>query len=292
MRRKISEKNVFPNFDLFSEYRKIENLLSEAQLIGTYNQFGKRISPDFTLEEYINDLFFMNWNLRGTFISIWEMRKELGIEKEQFNEKAIGVDLVLDFIQYAANCNFRIISTIEHCHTAYLADENIPSVLIDNMKALINHLGAHFMIDDETSEVFVVYNDDLSTIVADKYPEIQVSIAEYNKIDNKGDLKRKGEVLCTLYKRLEADEKKFKGTAYEKLCSDTTFLFNKTGIRHWVEKDKLASKTFLEMSPKKLEQWYDKTYTLFLSCMIISQYLDTRKEIDSIMTILDSENGK
>ena len=291
MRAKISEKNIFPDFDLFEEYQKIEYLLSEANAIGTYNQFGKRINPRFTMEQYINDLYFTNWNLRGTFISIEEMRMGLGIEKKRFSKENISTDLVLDFIQYAANCNLRVAETIEYCSTAYLADKNHINVLIDNMKALLNHLGAYFSLDKETSEVFVVYDDDLSIIVADEHPEIEISLVEYKKIDNHGDLKRKGEVLCTLYKRLEADEKKFKGTTYEKLCSDTTFLFNKTGIRHWVEKDKIASKTFLEMQPEELELWYDRTYTMFLSCMIISQYLDIKKEIDGIKAVLVSEKN-
>jgi hypothetical protein len=291
MREKISEKNKFPNFDLFEEYRKIEYLLSEAHTIGTYNQFRKRMTPRFTMEEYINELCFTSWNLRGTFISIEEMRAGLGIEKARFDKKTINTDLVLDFIQYAVNCNFRVAETIKNSTVAYLADANHFSVLLDNMNAILNHFGAHFSLDEKTLEVFIIYDDDLSTIVSDEHPEIQISLAEYKKIDNHRDLKRKGEILCTLFKRLEADEKKFKGTTYEKLCSDTTFLFNKTGIRHWVEKDKIASKTFLEMPPEELELWYDRTYTMFLSCMIISQYLDTKKEIDVIKAVLISENN-
>ena len=76
MRTKISEKIVFPDFDLFSEYQKIEHLLSEAYVIGHDHMHG-RAQPQFTIEQYINGCCFLNWNLRGTFMSIKEMLDSL-----------------------------------------------------------------------------------------------------------------------------------------------------------------------------------------------------------------------
>ena len=282
MRTRISQSNIFPDFDLFTEYQKIEHLISEEQVIGTYNQFGSALPPRFTIEEYINQFYFKNWSLRGTFLSVDEMRKGLGIEKRLFTPESINEDMVLDFIQYAANINMRATMTIGRCSAAYISDENHLTVVVQNMSHLLNQLGAHFLTDKKTHEVCIAYKDDLSAVVGNNCPEIEHSIVEYKKIDNRGDLRRKGEILCTLFKRLEADETKFKGTTYKNLCDDTTFLFNKIGARHWVEKDKIASKTFMKMTPEELEMWYDKTYDLFLSCMVVSRYLDSKKAIDSI----------
>lgn len=282
MRRRISESNTFPQFDLFSEYQKIEYLLSEKAVIGDYGNLGYRRPPQFSLEQYVNDLYFLNWNLRGTFLSISEMRDGLGIAKSSFSRKNIIEEKVLNFIQYAANCNYRVQTTIDKCSVAYIANKDYFKALVDNMKALLGRLHAHFSFDERMSEVFVVYDDDLATVVAAEHPDIQQSIIEYKMIDNSGDLKRKGEILCTLFKRLESIEKQFKGTTYANLCSDTKFLFNKIGARHWVDDDKIAAKTFLQMDRKELEGWYDKTYTLFLSCMVISQYLDVKKDVERI----------
>lgn len=70
-------------------------------------------------------------------------------------------------------------------------------------------------------------------------------------------------------------------------CSseNTTFLFNTIGARHWVEEDKVASKTFMLMSPAELEKWYDKTFDMFLSCMVISRYLAIKGEIEAIRRV-------
>lgn len=282
MRRKISENNIFPNYDLYTEYTKIESLISEKQVIGLYSISDSSFL--YTLEQYIDRFLFSSWNLRGTFLSIEEMRKNLGLEKVKINYRNINVELVLDFIQYAYNCVFRVNSTIESS-SFLIIDKNYINMLTFNMEALLNHLGASIAMDENTNEFYVIYNDDLSIVVSDNHPEISDSITEYNRIDTRGDLKRKGEILCTLFKRLEADEKKFKGTTYQSLCSDTTFLFNISGVRHWVEKDKIASKTFSKMATEELESWYDKTFTMFLSCMVISEYLDMKKEIERIKNI-------
>lgn len=41
----------------------------------------------YTFEDYIRDLQFENWNLRGTFINLQEMRSKLNIAPEDFVEK-------------------------------------------------------------------------------------------------------------------------------------------------------------------------------------------------------------
>lgn len=131
----------------------------------------------------------------------------------------------------------------------------------------------------------MAYDDDLASVVAEEFPDVSYSISEYKRIDYAGDLRRKGEVLCTLFKKLESVEKNFKGTIFENLCSDTTFLFDKAGIRHWTEKDRIASKTFEKMEPMELETWYDKAYIMLLSCLVASQYLTIKKEVAEIKRI-------
>lgn len=292
MRKKISEKNIFPDFDLYDEYAKIEFLISENRVIGTVDDWGSRQMALLTLEEYIDRLVFSSWNLRGTFLSIAEMRDGLGIDKSEFMSNGLTEDQVLDFLQYALNCAFRVETTIKDYYKLYIGDQNYFSLLLDNIRALLSRLNATHQIDRSTGEIFVNYKNDLSAVVSEQQPQIAQSLTEYNRIDNRGDLRRKGEILCTLFKSLEPLEKKFKGTEYNTLVSDTTMLFNKTGARHWIENDKLASVTFLKMAPEELEIWYDRTYTMFLCCMVTSTYLDIKPEVKKIkQTIENNENS-
>lgn len=282
MRKRISERNVLPGTDLFDEYRKLEFLFSGNNCIGEFDQWGRRsMMPQFTLEQYFNDLAFSDWDLRGTAISFYNMRDELGLSKERISSE-FSTDLFIDFIELCLNCVFRISITIEKYSGVYISDRNILNNIIDNCHRILEKLNYTYKLEVVTDEIYVYAENAVATAVAETNEDVADSLIEYRRHDMKGDLKRKGEILCTLFKKLESVEKKFKGTTYEKLISDTTFLFNKTGIRHWVEQDKIASETFIKMDSDKLEKWYDTTYDLFLSCMVISSYLDIKKEIEEI----------
>lgn len=281
MRKRISERNILPGTDSFNEYQKLEFMFSENKCIGKY-QWSRSSMPQFTLEQYLNDLAFSDWNLRGTAISFYNMRNELGLSKEKISEE-FCTDIFVDFIELCLNCTFRIGITIDkHSDTVYISDKNLITNIIDNCNSILESLNYTFKLDEKTNEVYVYAENNVATAVAETNVDIANSLIEYRRHDMRGDLKRKGEILCTLFKKLESIEKRFKGTTYEKLVSDTTFLFNKTGIRHWVEQDKIASGTFVKMDLNMLENWYDNTYNLFLSCMVISSYLDIKKEIEEI----------
>lgn len=106
MRKKVSERNVLPDTDLFNEYQKLEFLFSENKCIGQFDMFGRRKwIPEFTLEQYLNDLAFSDWNLKGTAISFYNMRDELGLNKEKISAD-FSTDIFVDFIELCLNCVF------------------------------------------------------------------------------------------------------------------------------------------------------------------------------------------
>lgn len=65
------------------DYVYDQNLFSGNYCIGKYNHFGRPLTPQYTLEQYLNDLAFSDWNLRGTAISFYNMLEELGLNKEK-----------------------------------------------------------------------------------------------------------------------------------------------------------------------------------------------------------------
>ena len=270
MRKRISEQNIFPNLNLYEEYLKIEKVLSIMILAGTYWTNGTKSAPSYTIEDYLNKEAFSNWNLRGSFFSTTEMKNR------------IDEDWLLDYLQYARNC----IDYFKRCTgrpgTAYISNQNVLSAAISNIDMLANKLHASFIYDEINKEYFVVYTDAVAALVAVENPDINDSIIEYKKIDNRGDLTRKAEVLCTLYKTLESYSDLFKGTTYNNLYSDTKKLFNVSGVRHNVDKDAIACATFNKMNPEELEEWYDKIFNMFLSCMVIKTYLEDKPDIDAI----------
>ena len=137
-------------------------------------------------------------------------------------------------------------------------------------------------LDEENHEIYVVYQDELSAEVSQQNPDVEISLTDYHRIDNRGDLQRKGEILCTLSKQLEAVEAQVKGTEFYSIYNDATFLLNKIGARHWTGKDKLANATFMKMEPEELEEWYDMAFDLVVSCLAVIPYLAVKDKIKEI----------
>lgn len=282
MRQRISEKNVFPAFDLYEEYQKLEAIFSNWPTIGFYDRWGKRMTPVWTFEDYINNIQFESWNLRGTFITLQEMRTKLGIAKNNFKKGKVTENQLLDFVQFILNCWFRVRTTIEHCTVAYLSDKDALQMLLDDCRYLEDRLYCQDYMDKNTHEIYVVYQNDASAAVTQQNTDVEVSLTDYCRIDNRGDLQRKGEILCTLSKKLESIEAKIKGTEFYSLYNDTTFLLNKIGARHWTGKDELACATFMKMSDEELEGWYDTAYEMVVTCIAVIPYLDSKSKIKEI----------
>lgn len=282
MRQRISEKNIFPEFDLYEEYQKLEEIFSNWQTIGTYDGWGNRFPSMYSFEDYVSNFQFQSWNLRGTFITLQEMRTQLGIAKNSFKKGKITENQLLDFVQFVLNCCFRVSTTINPCRVAYLANEGALKMLLENCRYLEGKLHCQECFDKDTNEIYIVYQDDPAAAVSQQNTDVAVSLTDYRRIDNRGDLQRKGEILCTLSKKLEAIEAKIKGTEFYSLYNDTTFLLNKIGARHWTGKDELACATFMKMSDEELEGWYDAAYKMVVACIAAIPYLDSKSKIKEI----------
>ena len=277
MRKKISEKNRFPVFNIDNEYKKMQDLFCDKRAFGKNDVINGRLQPRYSYSDCLAELF-LGWKLRGTFTNLHEMLYMLGISEKDFKEQVTDEKL-LDYIQFVFNA-IAFVDKEAKKNGYYRNGDTIFNAIIDNGKQILEKLGAHLSIDNQ--EFFVIYKNDVATITSIIHKDIEPSIVEYLKIDNYGSLTRKEEVLCTLAKKLEGFEKDLNATEFKALCSDTTFLFDKTGIRHNRNaKDRIES-IFDEMTPKERECWYDNAFQLFLACMAVVPYLEIKKKIKAI----------
>ncbi|MDR0999948.1 MAG: hypothetical protein LBL96_03965 [Clostridiales bacterium] len=284
MRKRISEQNTFPNFNLFNEYQKIERYLSDINVVDVKNIWltGEVYYTCLGTIEALAALKFLTWNLRGTFLSIEEMRCGLGIDKQTLNNKEIKPDKILDYLQFAINCLHRAVEIVEESEGKYIFQNNdyIPA-LHENIQQLLSVLNARCELEenaDGTQEAVVIYNNSLADEVAEKHPDVTRSIYEYRHIDNRGNLQRKGEILCTLAKDIEPHVKTLKDSIYGSLIKDTEFLWNSIGARHNIELDK-GNSVFAHMNEEELETWYDKAFELYLLSKYAIPSLDIMREI-------------
>lgn len=279
MRERISDRNILPVFDLEAEYQKIHSLCFDTRAFGTYTAGGiSKTRPNISYNEALQD-FFLSWSLRGSFTSIEEMLVELSISEDDF-VKNVTEDRVLDFIQFTLNAVYYINTVAEsEKYMIYKASDSIGKAIFQNCHYVADRLGTD--IKKEKNEFFLVYKDDVASAIGNQMPELVESLTEYQKIDNRGNVIRKAEILCTLAKRLEPHEKSLCSTEFKALCDDTTFLLNKAA-RHSLKESIPIEKIFLDMNKSEIEKWCDKTYKMFLGCMAVLPYIKYKSEIKEI----------
>lgn len=284
MRKKITESNIFPSFSLEREYEKLTKLFTDKSAFGKIIYHNTKSRPSMSYDNCLESMF-RNWSLRGTFTTVIEMEFGLQISIDDF-AKDMSDSRLLDYIQFLLNA---IVFVEEEVRLGkwdvYKADESIGKAIYDNCRLIVNKLGAEILGDQ--NEIYIVYTDDIAKVIGADNEDLNGSIMEYLKIDNSGNLERKGEILCTLAKKLDPYEKQLCASEFKQLCMDTTFLFNRTGVRHSLNlKDKLESK-FANMENDELEKWYDKAFHSFVACMACLSYLDYKKDIKNIKDIKD-----
>lgn len=285
MRQRISQKNVFPVFDIETEYKKLKDLFFDRSAFGKILPYG-RSAPCLSFNDCLKTAF-LDWELRGTFTSIEEMLMSLKISDDDFSANP-SEERLLDYIQFIINAASFLVSILKRrkFNVYFAGAETIFNAIADNAHLLLSRLGAEMI--NTPGELWVVYKDDVASCVAEQNEDIKESIIEYLKIDNRGNLQRKGELLCTLAKKLEPHEGKFNGTEFKTLCSNTTELLNKIGARHALNDKDRIEKKILRMDMAEQEKWFDYTFQLCLACMAVIPYIDIKSKIK----LLKSEDTK
>ena len=181
MRQKISDKNVFPTFDILSEYKKLRRLFHEEKAFGYEYAYGN----SRTILSYCDVLenIFLDWKLKGTCTSVKEMLCGLGIDDKDFQGDP-SKERLLDYIQFLLNACAYVLSYVRHRSSKYYHDreEYAFSAISSLSHQLLERFGAEIMDDEE--ELWIIYKDDVAAAVAEQNPDMRVSIQEYLKIDN------------------------------------------------------------------------------------------------------------
>jgi hypothetical protein len=272
--KKISEINDEHKIDLYQEYRRVEDEFSERKSI------HQLVSKDLydadlylSVSECLNQNYFQTWSLSDTYTDVEDMRANLGLKKGTITQSNITEDIFISFLQFAYNCFFQVQDSLDRNRGPFVDPADIDAFIQSTMiliERLCSKLTYGIEQDLSTLEFFMFKESELQSQVEEESPSLADSIHQYQRIDSKGDLTRKAEILCTLYKTLESYN--FKGTEFQNLYSDATFLFNKSGIRHSVEADKVAAQTFEKMTEEQKEKWYDNAFDLFLTCTVVNNH--------------------
>ena len=199
MLEKLSKRDPFPNFSIKGEYQKLNALFhdSRALCITNYSTYHEKRISYFDLL----NISFLQWKQRCSDITLEDMMRSSHISDDDFISPS--EEKLLYYIQFL----FNAISFLnqEILNTAYnIRQESflIDKAIIENCYLLLDKLKAE--IKKEYSEWYVVYKNDVASAVSVQHPELEARIIDYLKLNNRNNLERKKEILCSLTKRQEA----------------------------------------------------------------------------------------
>ena len=269
MRKNIFEIIAEQEYNLTREGRKLNHLLGE----GNYELRS-------SLEAYVDLSLFRSWEYRDTAINVKEYRDRLDIDNDILSRSNISLDIFLKLSEYSLN-----ICLIFDKKSPFdeKTKSRVISPIIVNIKKILEELNHEIIIPDEDKcKVIIIEKNPSATAVAEIIEDNEISrdVIRYNHFMLKGDLAEKKKILSQLYKEFEKIRKKLNANNQKGMAQECGLLFNALEIRHANHVDPDVASRVEKMTDEELEEWYDKTYDLFLTCELVANYIDMGKDID------------
>ena len=270
---RVTEKKSIYDFlsakkDIGREIQKIAELFENVNIVTIHDFY-----PDqTTLEKFISHTLFLSWNGRGTYLIPDELKQEMGVSGIR---KKIPTELQTTlYLEYVLNM-IKLYESKKHLvSSSFSVEMPIYEALLNNISLILSQLNLASI--EKTPEIFILTPKDPTISeaveIVDK-PDVKLAILEYNHITNRNNLAGKQKILHVLAKdfeprRLELEVKK----EWKTLASDLGFLFNTLDIRHNNTEGKKAVPAIQNMSEKDLLEWYDTTYRLYLTAVLLYDY--------------------
>ena len=273
MRNHFSKRNLLPPISFIKEYITLKSMFE-----GKF--FQKKDDRSFQLYSYYDllDMFFIDWDLRESFLSLGELMNSLQISDEYLKKDVSGNKLFL-YVEFVLN---GIDYVKEKAGDAFSVNKNttFEKIVRENIDCLLERLDAK--AEKQGNAWIVSYKDELATALSILQPGLATIVSEYLKKENKENLERQREILSSLSNKLEPHEQSLNDNGFRQLCSDATFLLNKAGIRHAPSPNDRIESQFLAMDCSERIKWYNRTFKTILACMAVIPYLDFKDEIKEI----------
>ena len=265
MRKNIFELMQGNEIDLYTEYLRIYRVFERTEF-----------ECESSIKIFIGENYFLNWKHRKRYISINDLLDSLEISRSDMSQDNISTDKLLLYTELV----FNLINLIEEYALSY-DGRNIVKSLRNNIADLLEDM--NYEIKTNTREQFVIIEKDkLTTAVAEKFPDITDTVIEYRRFVLKGNIEAKRKILDNLANKVEPLRKTLKNTPYTNIIEDINMMLNNLNIRHNNIEGPKKQEYTVNMPDNELEKWYDTTYDMILSALMIKDYNDKKEAIKEL----------
>lgn len=268
MRRNIFEVMQGNKLNLYEEYFRIKILFQHTHF-----------ECENSIKKFIEcNNYFKNWPHRKRYISVDDLLSSLKINNDDINEQSITLEKLLIYCETIYN----LVNFIE----PNILDSDSISVIDaikNNILDLLDDMNYEIK-DNNLHQSIIVEKSPITTAVVEKFSELTDTVIEYRRFSLKGNIESKKEILLKLADRIEPLRKKLNGTTYKNILEDINMLLNNLNIRHNNLEGKYKQEYTINMAKEELEKWYDTTYDMILSALMLEDYIDNKKSIDELKT--------
>lgn len=256
-------------FDFKEEYRRLWVLLVEEKSIHYAIYFC-------TLIDYIDKNYFRDLGFRDSYIEIYDMMQELGLN-----------DTTPDNVECLYRlCEFLMAVLDNETANKHPAINDQRRLIFENIIKILDKTNHTAKKNAEGFWIIIEKKPD-STLAAEIVENDQAScdIFEYNHFALKGNLNDKRKILSNLANYVEPilDSPNFpECNTLKNLRSDIRLFLNNMSIRHNNDEGKYAKNIMGKITDDELEEWYDKTYQMILAVIIIMDYYKIRPDIEKL----------
>lgn len=271
-------KNNMNIFEIL-EKRELNPTDEFRRLVSLFRWQWRTLYAENSVKQMINGVFHkVPAQLRQTYLHVDDILKDLGISEDSpygrdWNELFLYCEVLLNLIN----------TTKFYLDKDKTAKETAQQI-IANIKVILEKTNHEWA---QIKEGYIIVDKNPATTEAieclkNNKVNLALNMIEYNRVLLKGNLTRKREILVALADYTEPMNNDFKGTQYAALYSDSRYLVNAIDIRHNNSgKGDLPEKAKLWTSQEK-EDWYDKTYQVLLTVILVRKHMDVSKEIQDL----------
>lgn len=252
------------NYNLDKEIAAIERLFNkESRGRSIYDIFSEK---------------FIEWDLRNNFIDFDDFFEETGLDGIVAKSEA-GCGISLD--EYTYYCEY----VLNILNLPCVWDHHYAKYILDNIMNVLQKLNYTPHLDGKVYHIVQsnVMVSEAADILQSNY-DLGEGVYSFNYRETRGDLNKKADILCRLYKYIESITPQAKQYGFASLLDDIKDLANKLDIRHapTVKQGVVIG----SMSGDEYESWIDELFKLMLSLIVLVDYTGKRKDIKELKSKL------
>jgi hypothetical protein len=276
----MTRKNLYDilkemDVDIRAEYCQLFRMVFEESCVDDPFELLDVTSPTFA--GFVDSKVLKDTSIRGTSTNLFGLISKLNLPVPEENSE-ISLDNLLLFCEV-------LLAVIAEGRGVYSLQPNVEiqaGIILENINKLANSTG-HYI--HKSKQGLVLLEKNPAVIKAAESTDSDATaecLLEYGHRSVHGNLKRKRQILTTLASEMECYRHDLESNGFRMFADNLWFMLNNMNIRHNNTTGKAANLVAQSITEKELEQWYDSTFSMLVTAVLVHHEIPTLQNIENL----------